>query len=138
MSLRDHPGEICFPGGRWEASDDDLWSTALRELQEELGVKPERVQLVRALLPQHTLRSSKIYPWLARIQTLQPYSINESEVTSVITIPMKEVLNPANYKEVIVPRYGFSVKSRQFTASEHFIWGATVEIMKQLCLPETK
>jgi len=134
MHLREHPGEICFPGGRWEAGDTDLWSTALRELQEELGINPERVRLLKELAPEHTLRGHKIYPWLATISRLDPYTANENEVTSVLTIPMNEVITHSNYKRVVVTRYGFSVVTSQFTASDHFVWGATARIMKQLCI----
>ena len=53
--LRDQPGEICFPGGHWDEGDQTLYDTALRELQEELGIRAERVQLQKMMKTQKTL-----------------------------------------------------------------------------------
>jgi len=132
-SLRDHPGEICFPGGRWDPGDADLWSTALRELYEELGIVAGRVQLVKELLPEKTLAGSIIYPWLATVPNMQPYTLNDDEVAAVFTLPMHEVIQASNYHDVLVTIHGRSINACQFMASEHFVWGATARIMKQLC-----
>ncbi len=135
-NLRDHPGEVCFPGGRWQAGDADFWLTALRELKEELGVDSQRVTPIQELQREKTLNGSTIHPWLATISMLEPYTVNQREVAAVFTLPMREVRVITNYKEVVVERYGRIVKSCQFTASDYFIWGATARIMKQLCLTE--
>jgi len=133
INLRNHPGEICFPGGHWDINDTDLWSTALRELQEELGIEPDRVALIQELLPETTLLGLVIYPWLASVPVLQPYVANEGEVEAVLTLPMKDVRTASNYKDIVVKRHGQSLTCCQFTASEHLVWGATARIMKQLC-----
>lgn len=133
VHLRDHPGEICFPGGHWQISDIDLWETALRELREELGIDAQRVSLIKPLQLECTLKGAVIQPWLATIAILQPYAANAHEVESVITLPMREVTAITNYKEMIVERDGMHVETCQFTATSHFIWGATARIMKQLC-----
>ena len=132
-NLRDHPGEICFPGGRWQASDVDLWATALRELQEELGIEARRICFIKELLLECTHSGSIIQPWLATIPTLQPYSASIQEVDAVITVPMRDVTVITNYKDIVVERYGMRVETCQFIASTCFVWGATARIMKQLC-----
>ncbi len=133
MSLRDHPGEICLPGGLWELGDVDLWSTAMRELQEELGIEPNRIHLMQELSPETTLLGSIIHPWLATVSTIKPYTINEGEVDEIISLPMHEVTIISNYKDVLINRNGRSFECCQYMASEHFVWGATARIMKQLC-----
>ena len=90
VHLRHHPGEICFPGGRWDFTDLDLWSTALRELNEELGIDSSRVELIKELQPVHTFIGTVIYPWLASIDSIQPYSMNESEVSAVLTLAARQ------------------------------------------------
>lgn len=132
-NLRQHPGEICFPGGHWESEDADLWNTALRELKEELGIEPTRVELVQELQPEQTLNGTIIYPWLASVSTLTPFVVNQIEVDAVLTVPMKKVRAISNYKDLVVERDGQIYTSCQFTASTHFVWGATARIMKQLC-----
>lgn len=131
--LRDHPGEICFPGGRWQVGDSNFLATALRELQEELGVEASRIQPIKPLGREKTLHGAIIYPWLATISTLQPYIANAHEVASVLTLPMREVKDITNYKEIVIHRDGNLFKSCQFTASQEFVWGATARIMRQLC-----
>jgi 8-oxo-dGTP pyrophosphatase MutT (NUDIX family) len=131
--MRSHPGEICFPGGRWEWGDKDLWATALRELQEELAITADRVQYIGELNPEITLRGTIIHPWLASISSIHPYKINELEVAALVTLPLKLVLAAENYHEIEVSRFGKRIKSWQFTPSEKKVWGATARIMKQLC-----
>lgn len=131
--LRTHPGEICFPGGGWEAQDKDLWSTALRELNEELGIEPKRVQYMSQLAPEKTLVNVEIHPWLATIAAIDPYVINQNEVADIILLPINKAICRKNYQDIVVSRYGMTLKSCQFTGCEHFVWGATARIMKQLC-----
>ena len=131
--LRKHPGEICFSGGGWEEGDESFYTTALRELHEELGIPPERITLIKELFIEKTLLGSIIHPWLARIECLEPFKINDCEVDSVIRIPLSLVQNSKNYQEIIVERQGLQFKSCQFLGHEEFIWGATARIMKQLC-----
>lgn len=132
LNLRHHPGEICFPGGFWQADDKTLWETALRELREELGIEASRVQCLKPLNPEQTLSGMIIYPWYASISSLIPYHANPREVSAVISIPLKEITSVINYREITIQREDQLIQSIQFTASHYFIWGATVRIMKQL------
>ncbi len=130
--LRNHPGEICFPGGVWEEGDETFYATALRELKEELGIDSSRVTLIKELDREQTVLGSVIYPWLVSIESINPFHINESEVSSIISVPMFLVQDPKNYQEITMERKGFKFKSCQFTGHPEFIWGATARIMKQL------
>lgn len=131
--LRKHPGEICFPGGHWQPGDASLWDTALRELEEELGINRARIRLVKPLAIEHTHAGTLIQPWLATIQQLEPYKANSAEVAAVHTLPMQDIKIVNNYQEVTVRRFEKTIKTCQFTASRYFVWGATARIMKQLC-----
>lgn len=130
--LQSHPGEVCFPGGRWEEADESLVATALRELEEELGISAERVMAIKELAVEQTLPGVRILPCMATIASLSPFQMNADEVAAVITLPLSEVLKPENYREILMVKYGHPFKSLEFTASEHFIWGATARIMRQL------
>ena len=132
--LRAHPGEIGFPGGSWQEGDKSLYETALRELQEELGILPTRVQLEKAMKPERTLTGYLIYPWFASIESLIPYLADSAEVSEVFSLPMSEVQKASNYREIVVPRFGLEIPSYQFIASTHFVWGATARIMMQLII----
>ncbi|STX51704.1 MutT/nudix family transporter protein [Legionella busanensis] len=135
--LKNHPGEICFPGGLWEEEDETLFATALRELQEELGITADRVKLIKSLAPEQTLTGYLIYPWLASIETIEPYEFSE-EVTDILRIPIDSVCNINHYQKIEVERRGFKIISYQFTEETRFVWGATVRIMMQLCESKNK
>ncbi|WP_419418695.1 NUDIX hydrolase [Legionella sp. D16C41] len=135
--LQMHPGEICFPGGLWEEQDESLFATALRELNEELGIESHRVTLIKPLKPEQTLTGYLIYPWLATIKTINPYSLSE-EVVDVFPITVTKACKIANYQLIEVERRGFKFKSYQFMPERRFVWGATARIMRQLCEFENK
>ncbi|CEG57025.1 NUDIX hydrolase [Legionella fallonii] len=130
--LRHHPGEICFPGGKKDVNDKDLYTTALRELYEELGITADRVTLVKKLQVERTLLGAVIQPWLASIQSVRPYHQNCQEVTSLIYIPMSLVIDPNNYRDLMVKRDGIEFTSCEFIPHDELVWGATARIMKQL------
>ena len=132
--LHNHPNEVCFPGGHWEEHDLSLYATALRELKEELGIPSKRITLRKKLHIEKTLLGSIIHPWLASIELLEPFKINDSEVSSLVQVPLSLVQDPKNYQEISVERGGVQFKSCQFLGHEEFIWGATARIMKQLSL----
>ena len=131
--LRAHPGDICFPGGRWQIGDTNFWETALRELHEELDIDPLRVHFLKKMEPEKTLGGVVIHPWLASINSLIPYSANVREVAAVLSIPMRDVNVLVHYKDIVVNKDGELISSAQFTASDYFIWGVTARIMRQLC-----
>ncbi len=115
--LKSHPGEYCFPGGVEEKQDQSLWNTALRELYEELGIDERRVRLQKPMTPESTLSNVLIYPWLATIQAIEPYVINEAEVEHIIRLPMQDVLNTTNYQAFAFKKGGQNFTSFRFTAS---------------------
>lgn len=132
-ALREHPGEYCFPGGRKDQSDNDLWETATRELFEELGITADRLTLVKGLEPEYTLHGKIIYPWLVTIKSIQPYEINRSEVAHILSLSIPEVTSKNNYKNLYINHKGQTLKSCQYTGCQQFVWGATAKIMQQLC-----
>ncbi len=130
--LNKHPGEVCFPGGFQEINDQDLYSTALRELNEELGVTSDRITLIRKLNIERTLLGLVIHPWYASIDSIFPYTMNPQEVSKLILVPMPLVKNQKNYKEIRIEKEGKHIVTCQFIANEELIWGATARIMRQL------
>lgn len=130
--LRNHPGEICFPGGVKEAQDENFYLTALRELEEELGILANRITLFKELSIEQTMLGAIIHPWFGSIESISPYYLNLEEVTAIIPIPMSLVVNPQNYQELIVEKAGKKFKSCEFIPNEELVWGATARIMKQL------
>lgn len=131
-TLRVQPGEICFPGGLKEAVDLDLYQTALRELEEELGIAAVRVEMKAKLEADKTIFHAEITPWLAEIEDIEPYQMNVGEVQELIKVPLDEVLNESNYEIQQLEKYGMQIESLVFTGSHHLVWGVTARMMRQL------
>lgn len=130
--LHHHPGEISFPGGLWEIEDENLYATALREVYEEIGIEANRITLIKELQIERTLIGDIIHPWLVSIKSIQPYQLNHHEVIRLIKIPLNLVQDSDNYKEFIIEKRGYHIKSYKFLGCDELIWGATARIMRQL------
>ncbi|MCC5794817.1 MAG: CoA pyrophosphatase [Chromatiales bacterium] len=131
--LRDHPGQISFPGGRMERGEDDPARTALRELEEETGIGSEFVELA-GYLPANTVITgfavSPVVGFLRPGYLLRP---DPREVTAVFTVPLGWLRNPLNLKRSVRQFRGFELPLHEFTWEEHRIWGATANILLDLC-----
>ena len=136
--LRTHKGEMSFPGGRFDPEKDKtLQDTALRETQEEIGIKPENVKIIGRLDDFPTITGYVIRPFIGIL--LKPIrsqlKINIDEVENVIEVPISHFLQPSIFKETQVD-HGYS----QFGVLSVFfedpmikrgfnIWGATAHII---------
>ncbi|MEK4405480.1 CoA pyrophosphatase [Sporosarcina sp. FSL K6-6792] len=151
LTMRKHPGDISFPGGRIDSTDPSRVAAALRETHEELGVDPKTVTIVGTLSPYIASSSFVIYPFVATIDYNQIiHSYNKEEVEEVFTIPVKWLLNYEPYMHVVsvepVPlpsfpyekimngtQYQWRARSMEewfFDYEKYTIWGLTARILK--------
>ena len=128
-SLRHHPGQISFPGGRPEPHDGTPWDTALRETVEEIGLNPKQFTPVSPLDRYRTLTGYEITPWLAMVEPPLQFHAAPSEVAEIFTLPLAVILNPSAFdwqeRQVNGFRRGYYVM--QYL--HHVIWGATADIL---------
>jgi NTP pyrophosphohydrolases including oxidative damage repair enzymes len=131
--LMSHAGQICFPGGRIEATDADFVDAALRETWEEVGIEPHYVEVLGS---QPSFLTSSRYTMKPVVGVLRPgYRLvpDQSEVAEVFEVPLSTLLNPTLHKlheirpKDAPPRYFFSVTWR-----DYFIWGATAALIRNL------
>nr|XP_051702990.1 peroxisomal coenzyme A diphosphatase NUDT7 isoform X1 [Oryctolagus cuniculus] len=108
--LRRSPGEVCFPGGRWEPTDADDIATALREAQEEVGLHPQQVKVICCLLPQPFQKGMLITPVVGFIDHNFQAQPNPSEVKDVFLVPLDYFLHPRVHYQNHITYAG-----RQFT-----------------------
>lgn len=137
--LRDHGGQIAFPGGRAESFDADVRATALREAQEEVGLAPGEVEVIGCLPEYRTVTQFVVTPVVALVRpgyTLQP---DPFEVDEVFEVPLAFVMDPANHQRrraVIdgLQREFFSMPWRPDSGDgvprHYFIWGATAAMLR--------
>ena len=132
LHLKHHAGQVSFPGGKQEESDDDAVAAALRESEEEIGLKSDSIEVVGQLNPYQTISGFQVTPIVGMISKLPTLLIDEGEVSEVFTAPLAFFLDSNNH--ITVP-----VKTKQNQYSVHFmpyrnynIWGATAAMLKDL------
>lgn len=131
-NLKQHPGQISFPGGKSEKIDKSLVATALRETKEEIGISEKNVEIL-GQLPKHvTITGFKITPFIGRIRMGFSTEIQTSEVSEIFEVPLSYLSNPKNFRVESVKWKG---KKRFFYSipyGPYYIWGATARILKNL------
>jgi 8-oxo-dGTP pyrophosphatase MutT (NUDIX family) len=129
--LRRHPGEISFPGGRYDEGESDLRATALREAEEEIGLPRDAVEIVGALQPTPTIATGyAVYPFVGLIDPGREWTISAREVAEVIELPLSALR--AGYGRRRLIRRGLPIRTDTYEVGEHLIWGATARILADL------
>lgn len=129
--LRRHPGEISFPGGRMDEGDDDLRITALREAHEEIGLPPDRVELLGALQPTPTVATGySVYPFVGLIDHGMEFVLSEREVQELIELPLSALEDGYGRRRLV--RRGLPFRTDTYLVGDHLIWGATARILSDL------
>ncbi len=132
MEVRDHKGQISFPGGMWEQSDADLRATALRETEEELGVSPDRVEVLGELNELVTPTRYHITPYVGIIPHPYAYRLNQQEISGIIEVPLDHLLEPQNLRLERGEFFNAQTEMPYFQFKQHVIWGATGRITREL------
>jgi len=131
--LPSHAGQICFPGGKYHADDQTLIRTALREMEEEIGLSPSDVEIAGYLDSYETQNTGfTILPVVGFLSADYRLTIAPREVAEVFEAPLSYILDPKNQALKSLERGGVM---RQFYAIEfngHTIWGATAAMIVNL------
>lgn len=128
--LRNHAGEISFPGGRMSVYDDSLVDTAIRETYEEIGLKVSKENILGCLTPTNTYTTKiLIFPFVAIISGGVNNLVPNEEVEEIIEIPLERLTNSV---EIDKAHSSNSYQMFKFTVGGHLIWGATARILKDL------
>ena len=131
-ALRQHAGQISFPGGKLDATDADPVAAAMRETHEEIGVHQGFVHPL-GFLPDHVvLTGFRITPVVALIKPGYSLQLASGEVESVFEVPLNFALNPGNFRLVTRNLRGFEVQTWDLPCGEDLIWGATAGILWHL------
>ena len=134
LDMEHHKGHMVFPGGSYDESDGDLKNTALREAFEEVGVRPEDVEILGKLdgeATSVTSSNSAITPFVGAIPFPYEFKINQREVDALVEAPVSTLLDPANYSSNTIDTDGQVHPWGHFRCGEHRITGITARMLKQ-------
>lgn len=127
--LRDHAGQISFPGGRVEDVDQDVVATALRETEEEVGLQPHHIDILGTLPPYDTITGYRVHPVVGWIDPPVAFEPDPHEVADVFEVPLAFILDSSNherdsYLRGAVRRWFWVMRWQQ-----RYIWGATAAML---------
>lgn len=125
-SLRQHPGEISFPGGRADPEDQDLVQTALREASEEIALAPDAVRVFGSFVQMPTFTGFRVTSFVGEFtQPLSSLIINPDEIDVLIVAPLRALADEKIYQvgERVFNGKRFTMHTYQF--GQHRIWGVT-------------
>ncbi len=139
--LKDHAGQVSFPGGRAETEDADAVATALREAEEEIGLASDSIEVIGQLPTYTTGTGFIVTPVVGVIQPGFSLKLDPFEVADVFEVPLSFLMNPANHRWHSIDVGG---AKRQFLSMpwngvdaagrsrEYFVWGATAAMLRNL------
>ena len=131
-NVRDHAGQISFPGGSREADDVTLESTALRESQEEIGLKPDAVTVIGYLDAHPVITGFAVLPVVGMVESPPKLVAHPGEVADIFEVPLSVLLQPGNGKVHTRVRNGVGLPTHEYVYNDWRIWGATAQILNTL------
>ena len=130
--LRSHRGEVSLPGGAIDPGEDGPIPAALRECHEELGVDPALVEVWSTLASFYIQPSNfQITPVVGFCRQLPQLRLNHAEVSVVITVALRELLDPATVLVEQRQLRGVEVSVPYFAIAGHKVWGATAVVLSE-------
>ena len=139
--LRDHAGQISFPGGRVEEADLGPVATALREAEEEIALPHDHVEVIGTLPPYTTVTAFVVTPVVALVRPGFTLALDPFEVAEAFEVPLDFLMDPAHHQrhEFVHDSSGRSFLSMPWdgvsadgTPRRYFIWGATAAMLRNL------
>lgn len=131
-SLKNHPGQIAFPGGRIDDRDGGPLAAALREAEEEIGLKADQVELLGYLDFYQSTTGYRITPVVGLVTPPIALTLNPAEVDETFEVPLAFLLDERNHR---LESREWRGRLRSYVAipyERHYIWGVTAGILRSL------
>lgn len=126
-----HKGETSFPGGAFDPTDADLMATALREAEEEIGVRPQDVEVLGRLDDIVTITDFVVSPFVGVLSYSDyPFVASAHEVAELVEVPLRHLMDERNLERAMRQLRDRPVPVFTYHYGDHRIWGATARILK--------
>jgi 8-oxo-dGTP pyrophosphatase MutT (NUDIX family) len=130
--MKQHSGQISFPGGKVEPDDPDHAAAALREAEEEIGLAREHIEPLGFLDTYRTGTGYSVAPLVAIVSPAFRLSVDRREVAEVFEVPLAFLMDEANHQKHTRPWRGRDRHYYAMPYGDRFIWGATAGMLKNL------
>ena len=129
-----HSAQIGFPGGKVELEDSTLTHTALRETHEEIGIHPDKIEVIKNFTTVFIPPSNFVVaPFLGISYSELEFIEQKEEVAGIIEFPLLDFLNEKTIvKKIMNTSYGNNIEVPTFKINDHYVWGATAMMMSEL------
>jgi 8-oxo-dGTP pyrophosphatase MutT (NUDIX family) len=129
-----HSAQIAFPGGKYEPEDEIFSNTALRETHEEVGIHPEKMEIIKTFTPMYIPPSNfMVHPFLGISKTEISFIPDPTEVANIIELPLSVFLSDAILTNVkLSTSYATDSSVPAFKIEEYIVWGATAMMLSEL------
>lgn len=129
-----HSGQIALPGGKVEEEDQSFLETALRETEEEIGIKQSNITVVKDFTPVYIPPSNfRVYPFLGYLDTTPEFELQEEEVADIIEVLAKDILDDSSViSEKLSTSYASNIEVPAFELNGYTVWGATAMMLSEL------
>lgn len=127
-----HKGQICFPGGSRDPGDSDLLATAIREAEEEMGIRGADVELLGAMERVPTVTGFCIQPFVVRIPADAQFHLDEFEMAETFDAPLSAFTDFSRYRPAPTTFLGKPYTVYFLDYDRFTIWGATARILHNL------
>jgi len=129
-------GDMAFPGGKMDRTDQNIYQTALRELHEEIGLEAANLKQIGRLSDQVTkthsgFRPMIISPFIFELNKQTDFELNH-EVAEVIWVPLTHFSNLTNRKHMVWNVKGFKIKLPCYWFNNKRVWGLTLRMLDEL------
>ncbi|PQJ23426.1 CoA pyrophosphatase [Tenacibaculum sp. SG-28] len=128
-----HSAQISFPGGKVDVKDKNIEQTALRETDEEVGISPKNITLIRQLSDTYIPPSNFLVAPFLGYSTTPLQFVPNKEVASIIEVSLEDLLNDANLTEVPMhTSYMKNIEVPCFKLNDYTVWGATAMMLSEI------
>ncbi len=129
-----HSNQIGFPGGKQEDTDKNLLHTALRETEEEVGVPPSQVTVVRELSQLYIPPSNfEVQPYIGLYHEARPFVVDTTEVAALVEVSLNQFMDESIVKQkIMTTSYASSIAVPAFILNGYTVWGATAMMLSEI------